>query len=580
MKEKFRVQCKAGFSYSVSEQSCTGDVAIYRFLFNWDRSLVTEESCYQISWETPMVDFLYQWTPNSRKDRGIGPSWDEWCESSTAYSAPVIVIYDGNGVNRYTWALSECAKVVRLKSGCCEQNGNLLCSVELPVEQYTGADSAELIVRIDTRAVSMQQAAADTALWWETDCMMKPAEVPEYARMPAYSFWYSYHQEMTAESIEAECARAYELGFRICIVDDGWQTEDTGLGYAYCGDWEPSEKKIPDMAAHVARVHQMGMKYLLWFSVSLIGSRSKKYAEFRDKILYSVNEDMHVLDPRYREVREYLIGIYKRALTEWKLDGFKLDFVDKWRRKEGAAPYCDKMDIAALSDAVDTFMTDTLRALREIKPDILVEFRQMYIGPNMRKYGNMFRVTDCPNDAVSNRVGVFDLRMLMDSSAVHSDMLMWHPQERPETAAMQIIGVLFGVLQYSARLEHMSAPMKQMSKFWLGFMERHRKTLLESKLQAFAPQHLYTWAEAVSEKECIAAVYAPGQLVCPEERETIYIANGCMSEEVLIRTEGSYCLESFDCFGNKASEEIAPLSGLRQIMVPQGGLAILNRVDG
>ena len=50
----------------------------------------------------------------------------------------------------------------------------------------------------------------------------------------------------------------------------------------------------------------------------------------------------------------------------------------------------------------------------------------------------MFRVGDCPNNFVKNRVGITDLRMLSGQSAVHSDMLMWHPEESPENCAIQM----------------------------------------------------------------------------------------------------------------------------------------------
>lgn len=74
-----------------------------------------------------------------------------------------------------------------------------------------------------------------------------PAEVPELAKKPMYSFWYSQHQNITAESVEEESLRAAEMGFSAIIVDDGWQTEDNNRGYAYCGDWEPSQQKFPDL---------------------------------------------------------------------------------------------------------------------------------------------------------------------------------------------------------------------------------------------------------------------------------------------------------------------------------------------
>lgn len=57
-------------------------------------------------------------------------------------------------------------------------------------------------------------------------------------------------------------------------------------------------------------------------------------------------------------------------------------------------------------------MSEIMERLRAINPDVMIEFRQPYIGSLMRKYANMFRGTDCPNDAVSDRVRTLDLRFL------------------------------------------------------------------------------------------------------------------------------------------------------------------------
>ena len=96
------------------------------------------------------------------------------------------------------------------------------------------------------------------------------------------------------------------------------------------------------------------------------------------------------------------------------------------------------MDCRTVEEAVVRLMTGVMETLRRIKPDVMIEFRQSYIGPAMRLYGNMFRVGDCPDDLLSNRVGMVDLRLLMGQSAVHSDMLMWNQQESGENAAVQI----------------------------------------------------------------------------------------------------------------------------------------------
>jgi alpha-galactosidase len=72
-------------------------------------------------------------------------------------------------------------------------------------------------------------------------------------------------------------------------VDDGWQTSGVARDYAYTRDWEVAAEKIPDMKAHVGRVHALGMKYLLWYAVPFVGIRSKAYDRFAGKLLGTID---------------------------------------------------------------------------------------------------------------------------------------------------------------------------------------------------------------------------------------------------------------------------------------------------
>ena len=323
------------------------------------------------------------------------------------------------------------------------------------------------------------------------------------------------------------------------------------------------------------------MKYLLWYSVPFVGYYSKSYEIFKDKFLRrNHREKEYVLDPRYKEVREYLIEKYKKALIEWDLDGFKLDFIDSWDDREENAPYNENMDIQSLQDAVDIFMTSVINTLREIKPDILIEFRQNYIGPNMRKFGNMFRVGDCPCDYIENRMCLLDLRALMGNSAVHSDMLMWHKDESAEYDALQIIGIIFGVMQYSARLDSLNERTEKMSKFWLNFMKEKRNLLLEGELRTYDPHLNYTWAESLNGDESVAAVYAEDKCIKPELRKTAYIINGTTNERVISEISGSYNIEIFNCCGEKVSEQVIlkAENEVTLLPIPVGGVAVLNKI--
>ena len=169
------------------------------------------------------------------------------------------------------------------------ENASTLLTLIFPlmrrIRASAGAHEYRLTLYRNQEDVSFAQALRAVSRWWEEACGLTPSPVPPEAKQAMYSSWYSFHQATVAGEIEAECAEAAALGMGSVIVDDGWQTEDGSRGYAYCGDWQVAEGKIPDMAAHVARVHALGMKYLLWYSVPFMGYRSKGFPAFADKLL-------------------------------------------------------------------------------------------------------------------------------------------------------------------------------------------------------------------------------------------------------------------------------------------------------
>ena len=571
--EFFDIKFQEGQNAALINKKDENGIKEYTFKLTWTEENAKNDNEFAFGWSTPLVGIMYGWQPKCEINRCV----NNYSIHMLANGSPVLSYYDGHSMNKYTVAVSEAKMFVVLGGSIVEENGNISLNFRLGTQQYTNKYSTELTFRIDTRNVPVYEAVSAVAKWWE-DIGIRPAFVPAEAKEPCYSFWYSYHQNINEKNVEEECRRAKELGFDICIVDDGWQTDDNNRGYAFCGDWEPCPAKFPDMAAHVKRVHDIGMKYILWYSVPFVGRFSKSYEIFKDKFLKQSNKDEFVLDPRYKEVRDYLLNKYVSALKEWDLDGFKFDFIDVWCDAKENAPYNEKMDIPSLQDAVDELMTSVISALKELKPDILLEFRQYYIGPHMRRFGNMFRVGDCPGNYTVNRTGVLDLRMLMGNSAVHSDMLMWHKDESAEQNALQIISIIFGVMQYSARLDSLNDRTRKMSKFWLDFMKEKKDLLLDGELRSYNPNLFYTWAQSVKDEECFAAVYAEDRCISPEPKKTVYIANGTNTNRVLCELNGSYNIEIFDCCGEKVGEQTVKNAEneIIKIYVPVGGLAILK----
>ena len=335
------------------------------------------------------------------------------------------------------------------------------------------------------------------------------------------------------------------------------------------------------MAAHVERVHQIGMKYLVWFGVPFVGMKSPVWPRFAGKLLsFDENRSTGVLDPRYPEVRQYLKDTYISRVKEWNIDGLKLDFIDDFYARPESVEPKDGMDFLCVQEAVDRMMTEIITALKEIKPDFLIEFRQRYIGPNMRKYGNLFRVSDCPNDLISNRVGMVDLRLLCGDTAVHSDMLMWNPEESLENAAIQIENVLFATLQFSVLPSRLTSDQKKMVRFWLGFMAEHLELLQKAPIYAKYPQMLYPLVWTEKDGQAVYALYAENMAV---ELDTgtlskIMVVNANHGKTVLLRLNqpGMFDVTVQDCMGQVVSQEKRNLESLCSIETPVGGIITLK----
>jgi alpha-galactosidase len=512
--------------------------------------------------------------------------------SSAARQAPVFAMYNFAGENRLTFAVADAINTFELGARHAEETACSTCRIEFFLDPVPPLNEYRTTVRFDTRKLPYYDILKDVSDWWAGMPAYTPASVPEHARLPMYSTWYSYHLDITPESIEAECKLAKELGMESVIVDDGWQTEVKHRGYAYCGDWEPTPSKFPDMRAHVDRVHALGMKYLLWYSVPFVGVHTKAFDRFKDKFLSPPKPDgkaqWFTLDPRFPDVREYLINIYENALRDYDLDGFKLDFVDCFGTHEDTKDaFGDGRDYESVPEAADRLMSDIIARLQKIKPDVMIEFRQGYIGPAMRKYGNIFRVGDVPNAAAGNRMYSMLLRALSApggnpaDTAIHSDMVMWHYEDTVQSAAMQLIHSLFTVPQISVRLAEVPKSHVDMIRRYTTFWREHRDVLLDGEIRPLQPQHAYPAVVAETEGKVAAAAFANGFVPLPAVGDRkLLLANGTMESRVVIELPddlGDRRVQAWSCTGESVADEQRSFSaGTHAIDVPPAGTVEIN----
>ena len=489
---------------------------------------------FSIMWKINGTDCCGLWNSFTR-NHSIRADWGtDGAISRLASGQPVQQITTFNGNNKICVAISDVDTPTKISIGYCEETAEIICQAfffTLPTNAITEYKAK---IRIDMRNVPFYDSVYDTALWWQNEGGYKSAFVPESAKMPMDSLWYSFHQNLQREEIFRECRLSKELGMDTVIIDDGWQTEDNNRGYAYCGDWSVCENKMGDMATLVDEIHKIGQKVILWYSVPFVGLYSEKYEEFKNYFLdKSGNEtDFWALDPRYKKVRDYLCDIYENAVKEWKLDGLKLDFIDSFVLKGKSLEYDERRDYQSLEDAIHALMTDVKARLTALNEDILIEFRQSYIGPSIRKYGNMLRVGDCPGDILANRSQIINLRMTSGGTAVHSDMIMWNEKDTVENAALQFANVIFSVPQISMLVKNLPQEHIEMLKFYINFWKEYRYILLNGKVTAKNPECDYSQASSTLDNTTIVAVYT-NNVVDAKNGTTIVVNAGSFSSVIV-----------------------------------------------
>ncbi len=543
---------------------------------NMDFSAETVAKPVKLSWFFSANDCFSIWNPASIDGTGLGYEWGKHSiHSRLASWMPIQSLLSIDGTNKLLVASSDVDTPTRIGMGIREEDATFACDIEFFTSPIAPMTHYEAVIRFDMREIPFCDSVYDATDWWENECGYTPAPVPESARMPMDSLWYSFHQMLSREEILKECAASKELGLDTVIIDDGWQTEDNNRGYAYCGDWQVATSKMGDMAELCRDIHTIGMKVILWYSVPFVGICSEKYEEFKDYFLEGCGnlDNSFALDPRYKKVRDYLVNTYKDAVENWGLDGLKLDFIDSFRLKGKSLEYDSRRDYSSLEDGIHALMTEITQTLRALTPHIMIEFRQSYIGPSIRKYGNMLRVGDCACDTVKNRVGVANLRLTSGKTAVHSDMIMWNINDTAENAALQFTSILYSVPQISMRIDKLPKEHFEMLCHYIDFWKKHRDVLLDGKITALNPETNYSIVASTLGEKSIITAYT-NQVVDIKTKEAI-VVNATMHGTLVIKNAVGMNYKTTDCKGNLLySGKIT--ENLEEIQIPTAGIVYLE----
>ena len=482
-------------------------------------------------------DLQHHWDPSAER---FPCSWTTQ-DSSFSTGLPIRANFDDEEMNVATWAVSDALNMIKFATriNMVDENDHgvkfravFFSEPSAPAKRY------ETKLRLDMRRIFWADAITDSVKWIENVSSRYPTVPPESAYWPLYSSWYVFRSNVTQDAMEREIERAAKLGMKVAILDDGWQRDR--------GAWAINTDKFPDMKGHVRRVKKMGVKYMLWFALPHVRKDSPVFEEFKDLLLWEGPDQWndYIFDPRYPKVRKHIVNRLVELARDYGFDGFKLDFIDQFVMRYPDPPAKDNYkgcDTKSVPEATEKLLKEIRDALDEVRPGMLIEFRQRYIGPVVRQYGNMLRANDCPGDYMANRYRTLALRVISPGSAVHSDMLLWRNDDKVSDVKRQIWNVIFSVVQYSAHLKDLPEEHKKAISETIKFAEEHRDTLLFGRLIPHHPELGYPCVEAESAEKRIVVVYQSEWLAkIPDDSKRVILVNATTADSLVIETKGGF----------------------------------------
>lgn len=559
------------------------DNGLSHYLFTYRSTEETVPESVTVRWRIPAFQVKGVWRNTVDFNKRIQADWElEDQRSRISIDSPLLSLFDYHDNNVLTFACSNAINLITLGAKYREEDDHFYCHLTFFSECKYPIRNFEAQIRIDQRKIPLSKALGEVAQWWE-EFDMTPLPVPDVAMKPLYSTWYQFHQNLDPHTLLAECKMAKQLGYQAIIIDDGWQTKDSNRGYDFTGDWEPD--RIPDMAGLVKSIQEAGVKVGLWFSVPFCGVKSKAYKKFKGKFLTENHRWAPVFDPRYPDVREHLVNIYRHAVSAWGLDGLKLDFIDDFQAYQETCFGDDpRRDHESINDAVHTLLSEVKEAVTTIRPDIFIEFRQRYIGPAIRKFGNVLRAFDCPGDPTMNRVRISDIRQLAGNTAVHSDMITWNFDCSVEEASQHMLGTMFGVPQLSIFLAGAPKDHLQMIGFYTSFWNRRSEVFYRGDFQAFRPLSNYPVLQSHLSGISIIGVFEDFLVPLNREFQELDVLNAKMTDKIVLEASqdfGYYQYAILDCTGKYLSSGMTDIEeGCNSWAVPAGGMITFTRESG
>ena len=537
-----------------------------------------------LRWSVPVTDVHGFVGPGIKPEEIVKlPYWHFEKRSASHTNIPFVALINRNNHNRYSFGLldqiTETVLDVELseKTQCYHFNWT---KPDVPKQTIVTEHWEDTLFVSDANCNwtdVLQSYVKIVDEYWN----LSKFPVPDSAYEPVFCTWTAIHHDVSEEWILHNAKIASDLGFKTWITDDGWFTDQGSFAdYRYTGDWQSCDTKFSNFREHVKKVQQLGMCYILWVSPFMIGDASQAAQKYSHLLTGKVERlNFSNLSPWHEETKQIIGDLLERLVTDYGLDGFKLDFIDSIKfdaeRKMGASNQ-------TLGKAVYTTLESVIEQLRQLKPDILIEFRNTYANLASRHYANIYRSSDVPINFILNRWQVTMLRLLTPDRAIHFDPALWHPEDSDENVAVHLINSIISVPMVSIDLDRYPQNHHQLIRYWIGFYQEHKNSIIHG---AFKPEFIFGHVAVIhfiGKDEQIIGLYSDVPLSIEQNALPMWILNASNRPYIELRANdfrGEHLVSTRDKFGNLIKTETVTFPCLCLEVEVGGSLEIVSNTE-
>ena len=484
------------------------------------------------------------------------PSYDRAAANFSIISGLTI-----NDQNQITFTCKDAYKAKFVSSNITEETDSIVFGLSFFEDNppLSNLQDYQAEVLVDFRNIHFSKAIFDASSWFLADDFKKGVASVDTTNVPVFSTWYPMHRNVPLENITRELDSLKTFNFKSILVDDGWQSlvqmkVDTAYSY--------EENSFKIMNLFKKKCDEMGLPLYLWYSIPFVGGNPVVLKKFDGKyIRYRAPRQMYVLDPRYADVRKYLVSTYANFLSAWQFDGYWFDFLKGFYPKEGAIIDQDQgRDFVSIDLAVDTLYADMKARLKAIKPNIFMGQQFSVVGPNLVSYQNFLTGFVGVENTQVVREKMVNNRLLYGKYTPFMEVVAITPKESAEDIARKLQSVLFGNPYLSFYVTTLPEASKQTIRFWLDYWKKNYKVIFDGNFEPMQVSRFYPVIKVDNEQKMIYLVCEDYTINLPIGlNRAIDVINSKATGNIhflLSKTDSQYNYEMFNCKGERIEKGI------------------------